>query len=201
MANCHARRLRCTLPSVQPFALFDPALIGRGGTRPPHGLVVREARVEDALELGRILAERKGTDAAPLAESFAAEIASHDPASSHLLLVARLEERAVGFGRVTEFVPPRPAPPRCAPGGLYLSGVVVAREARARGVGSALVRARLAWCAERADCVHAVSNARNTVSLHLLARNGFRELTRDIVHPGVEFTGGIGVLLARRLDP
>ncbi|MBM9510091.1 GNAT family N-acetyltransferase [Streptomyces sp. KK5PA1] len=86
------------------------------------------------------------------------------------------------------------APPDAAPDGFYLSGLVVAPGHRHQGVGTALVRARLAWVARRAPYAWYFANARNVASLRLHAELGFVEVTRDFSYPGVEFSGGVGVL-------
>ena len=81
------------------------------------------------------------------------------------------------------------------PGGFYLGGVTVDPTLRRQGVGTTLTTHRLAWIWERADRAWCVVNARNTASLLMHENFGFIEVTqRSRIH-GIEFDGGVGLLL------
>ena len=85
------------------------------------------------------------------------------------------------------------------PTGYYLAGLIVDPGHRGRGLGSELIRARIdfGWSAG-ARALYYFANARNTTSIDLHAKFGFREIRRPFQFPGVAFEGGIGVLF--RLD-
>jgi ribosomal protein S18 acetylase RimI-like enzyme len=102
--------------------------------------------------------------------------------------------QVVGYGRVRHFEPGPQAPPDVAPGGYYLSGIVVHPDWRHQRVGERLTQARMAWTSAFAPEVWYFTNAANQASLRLHHRLGFREVTRDFTFPGVTFTGGTGVL-------
>ncbi|MGC0417608.1 GNAT family N-acetyltransferase [Embleya sp. AB8] len=100
----------------------------------------------------------------------------------------------VGYARALH-LDPSPT----APIGYYLAGIVVDPAARGQGLGHQLTSARLDWIAERASSAWYFANARNTASLRLHEVLGFHEETREFAIPGVEFTGGEGVLCHRTL--
>lgn len=147
----------------------------------------------DAAALAEIAQQRHGGSREDHERKFAAESLARD--SERLLLVCEAGGIAVAYARATRFEPSPGAPDNVAPAGWYLGGVVVSPAHWRKGIASALTEKRLAWIAERAHEAYAFVNAQNRASLDLLARFGFRELTRDFTYPGVTFTGGAGVLL------
>jgi len=68
------------------------------------------------------------------------------------------------------------SPARVGPGSL--SGVLVDPAWRARGIATALTRARLRWAFARTSTVFYVTGADNAASLHLHAALGFQEIKR-----------------------
>lgn len=91
-----------------------------------------------------------------------------------------------------------------APTGHYLGGVTVDPSWRRRGVALALTEARVQRIADRADEVFYVVNPRNLASIELHRRWCFEEVMRSSRLTGVEFSGGVGILmrasLAKRAD-
>jgi len=79
--------------------------------------------------------------------------------------------------------------------GYYLSGVVVDPGHRGHGIGGQLIRARMdfAWSAG-APALYYFANSRNTASIAMHAKFGFREVKRPFRFPGVAFEDGVGVL-------
>lgn len=113
---------------------------------------------------------------------------------SEMVLVARLEECVIGYGKAS-FLEPSQEGGHVAPPGWYLTGLVVDPRTRRRGVGRQLVQGRLdALAARGVNQVLYFANARNRVSLELHRLIGFREISRDFSIPGVTFEGGVGVL-------
>ena len=82
-----------------------------------------------------------------------------------------------------------------APAGYYLGGVTVDPDWRRRGVAASLTAARVQWVARRADEVFYVVNPRNLASIELHRPWGFEEVTRAPRLTGIEFDGGVGILL------
>ncbi len=76
-----------------------------------------------------------------------------------------------------------------APDGWYLTGVVIALPFRRLGAGRALTAARLEWLRERADTAWYFASSANPASIDLHAPFGFALAARDVVIPGVSFTG------------
>ncbi|MBO3103976.1 GNAT family N-acetyltransferase [Cellulomonas fengjieae] len=91
-----------------------------------------------------------------------------------------------------------------APTGHYLGGVTVDPSWRRRGIALELTAARVQWIADRADEVFYVVNPRNLASIELHRRWSFEEVMRSSRLTGVEFSGGVGILmratLAQRAD-
>jgi ribosomal protein S18 acetylase RimI-like enzyme len=153
-------------------------------------LIIRGATDgELGVAAGLAVAERGG-EAAGWQARFSADAADPDAC----FLVALAGDQIVGYGRARRFEPGADAPARTAPGGYYLTGVLVASAHRRRGVGERLTRARMGWAAERARELWFFTNAGNAGSLRLHERLGFEEVTRDFEFPGVTFDGGVGVL-------
>ncbi|RYJ00766.1 MAG: N-acetyltransferase [Actinomycetales bacterium] len=86
-----------------------------------------------------------------------------------------------------------------APTGHYLGGVTVDPAWRRRGIASALTTARLQWIAARADEAFYVVNPRNLASIELHRRWSFEEVLRSSRLTGVEFSGGVGILMRASL--
>jgi ribosomal protein S18 acetylase RimI-like enzyme len=120
---------------------------------------------------------------------------SLDIPGENLFLVARIGADVVGFGRVAR-VPAMPPPHAHVPQGWYLIGLVIDPAYRRRGIGSALLRARLAWIGRRAREAYYFANSTNRATIDLHERFNFREIARDFTFPRVSFTafGGTGVL-------
>lgn len=163
--------------------------IGLGG-RGAGLITVREANDEDVGACAALAAAERREDP----ERARARLQADLRAPRRSLFVATVEGCFAGFGRTTHFIPPPGAPSNVAPEGYYVVGLLVDPGRRRRGVGLALTRARMAWAFQRAEEVWFFANARNRASLHLHARLGFVEVTRDFAFPGVSFDGGVGVL-------
>lgn len=86
-----------------------------------------------------------------------------------------------------------------APTGHYLGGVTVDPSWRRQGVALALTAARVQWVADRADEVFYVVNPRNLASIELHRRWYFEEVMRSSRLTGIEFSGGVGILMRASL--
>jgi GNAT superfamily N-acetyltransferase len=178
---------------VARFAPFEPD----PPQRSPHlHATIELACADDVAAIAELVAEREGGDAMTLAQSLAPTIA---PSPTRAVFVARINdsERCVAFGRVA-WVDVPPDLVDGAPTGWYLQGVVVGPEWRRRGIGRALVEARLAWLAGRGDACFYVANAANRASIALHDAFDFALHRERFVLPGVTFDGR-GVLFRRAM--
>jgi ribosomal protein S18 acetylase RimI-like enzyme len=156
-----------------------------------HSFSIREgaeADLADCASLGIRAEPERGSG--EWRESFRSDVES----PARLLVVADSGGAVAGYGRARLFEPATDAPADTVPAGYYLSGVFVLPEQRARGVATALTRARLDWIGERAAEAWYFTNARNTVSIELHRKLGFEEISRRFSFPGLTFDGGEGVL-------
>lgn len=110
------------------------------------------------------------------------------------LVVARVGDTPIGYGRTAWFEPGAGAPANAAPSGYYLIGLVVEPGWRRRGVASALIDARLAWVSQRAREAWYFTDRRNRVSIRLHERMGFSTVTDDFWFPTVTDGGGSHLL-------
>lgn len=85
-------------------------------------------------------------------------------------MVAARGDDIIGYGRARLFAE---APDDNVPAGYHLIGVSVRPDMRRRGVGVALMRARMAWIAERAEVAWSFADASDPAALALHARCGF----------------------------
>lgn len=175
------------------FAEYDP----RPSAQAPLPVEVREARRADVEAISRLSQQRRGVPLSRIRKKIAREIEESQP--DHVLLVAVLDRKVVAFARARRYVPAEDAPANTVPEGYYLLGVVVAPEARRRGVARALTRARLDWIAERADVAFYFAHSENRASHAAHDEFGFVEVSRDFSYPRVTFEGGEGVLFRVRL--
>ena len=111
-----------------------------------------------------------------------------------LILIAATEAGVVGFGKARYLMPAEGIGPDPSLEGWYLTGVVVDRRFRRRGVGARLTAERLRWISRRSDSAYYFSNVQNRVSIALHERFGFVEIARGPTFAGVTFTGGEGIL-------
>jgi len=162
-------------------------------------LVVRQASLEDADEIGRISAAREGEDPEEHRAAVRRSLEDSRGDRSRLVLVATLGDRIIGFGKARHLKSEEGGSGRETPDGWYLTGVVVDSEHRRRGVGARLTMERLSWIADRDDAAYYFANARNRVSIALHEGFGFVEVARGSEFAGVSFTGGEGVLFKTEL--
>lgn len=173
----------------------------RVSREPALPVVVRVALPEDAPAVAALSAARDRTRAdetlALVRREFDA-IAAGDPHRS--CCVALAEGSVVGYGRTRWMDLASDPAARNAPTGWYLNGLVVSPRLRRRGVGRALTEHRLELLVRLgADEAWYFANALNRVTIDLHERLGFEEVRRDFAIPGVEFSGGHGVLFRRTL--
>jgi aminoglycoside 6'-N-acetyltransferase I len=175
------------------FADFRP-----GAAHRPAQVAVRPAVLGD-VEAMQEIQRRAGRPTHPDAYRRAVE----NP--DCCVLVAECSSRAgdpitVGWAQTHHHI----AVDDAAPAGHYLGGVTVDPSWRRRGIALALTAARVQWIAGRADEVFYVVNPRNLASIELHRRWSFKEVMRSPRLTGVEFSGGVGILmrasLAERAD-
>ena len=160
--------------------------------------IVRSAEHRD-LEACVELALAASGESVSGAEAWRRGLATDLDDPDRLLLVAELDARVVGYGRVRTFEPEEGAPPETCPAGYYLLGLYVRPDSRRRGIGLELTDERLDWITERADEAWFFSNAQNTASIALHRSLGFGEVTRRFRFPGATFDGGEGILFRAAL--
>ncbi|MFV0451551.1 MAG: GNAT family N-acetyltransferase [Propioniciclava sp.] len=156
-------------------------------------VVIRQATSADARATGTLAAEREADEPRRCVDHHRRRLADPD----HRLFVAEVDGIVVGYGWVS-FLRPVLGGGHGAPDGWYLSGIFVAPEARRRGLGCALTRARIAWALAREDEVYYVVSSADLASQRLHRSLGMVEVTRDFALPGQVFTRCEGILC--RLD-
>ena len=185
------------LPGHAKFARYQPA------RRRPDCLdfSVRKARRRDISQIADIAYQREGGRLDEHRRGAGREIerftANKD---SGLVLVAEWRGGVAGFARVHYIATPDGASPEDLPEGWYLVGIIVSPRFRRRGAGLRLTEERIAWVARRASVVRYFASLENRASIDLHVNLGFREVRRGIVHPTVEFAGGVGALYELVLD-
>jgi GNAT superfamily N-acetyltransferase len=177
---------------------FEPWAPSHADTpAPPCEVIVREATsqdVEGCVALADLVSDGSSVD---WSELFRHNVEHHD----RYLVVAQAGDELIGYGRTAWFEPDGAAPPNAAPAGYYLIGLVVDPSWRRRGVASAIIRARLAWVAQRACEAWYFSDVRNRVSIQLHERAGFTTITDDFWFPSVTDHGGSHLLGRVTLPP
>lgn len=139
----------------------------------------------------------RGADPVARRDAFARRLAEADGSpGAPVVRVARVQGVVVGYGIASRIDPPEGD---YVPAGWYLVGGLVHPAWRRRGIGAALVDARLAALGDRTDTVRAFTAVVNEASQALLCARGFGVEADDPRVPGVTFTGGRGVLLRRDL--
>lgn len=174
------------------FEAYDAAPL-RGPALEFH---VRPALVGDAEAIATISARRAATDPAAIVAAVRGDLESITGNGDRFLYrVAECCGNVVGYGRASLLTPTGREGARNVPDGWYLTGVVVESAFRRRGIGAALTTARIDALAERGvKRVFYFVNDANRASLALHRDLGFEELTRDFVFPGMQFSGGTGIL-------
>ncbi len=177
------------------MADYEPRPPGTPDLPSPADLAIRMARSADAAAIASISAEREGHDAVTIQPRIEGELSLPEFGDRLGVWVATAGPDVLGFGRARWDDQAEGTGPRAVPAGWYLMGVVVRPAWRRRGVGRALLQARLAWVAERADRVYAVTSEHNRVSQTLLEGAGFVVVGRNVTHPRITFNKGVGLLL------
>ena len=158
---------------------------------------IRPLVATDAREAAAIVALCNDGDAAHQLQLIERLLARHK--SDDALLVAELDGKIVGVGRVSYFEPPQDAPENAAPGGYYLLGVNVDPKHRRRGIGKALTEARLRFIARHAPVAWFFTDAQNEASIRLHQALGFRRNTSDFWFPTAKFSPSGGLLFSLAL--
>lgn len=186
------RSLRQAPGTGDPHIIDDPTI---PTPVPPPETKRRPTCAEDAADLAAVMAARGGTPA------------DHAPAARRLLdrvPVLLLAERAGSHGpRVVGW-------PGATLAALYpgaqprwlTAGLTVTPEARRTGVGRRLLHAVIGAVADRGGGdLHSVVNAGNAPSRALHASLGLEIVETGPRFAGIEFAGGVGVLLSRPTCP
>ena len=179
------------------MASFEPRGADMPRQAPPADLQVRLAAPRDAAAIAEISAEREGLVASEIEPRVEGELRLPAFGDTLSVWVAESEGRVLGFGRARWDDQAVDSGPRAVPAAWYLMGVVVRPEARRRGIGGALLDARLAWLADRTQTVYSVTAEHNLASQALLESRGFRVTRTDVTHPRITFARGVGLLLRR----
>ncbi|GAA5197120.1 GNAT family N-acetyltransferase [Microbacterium jejuense] len=175
------------------FAAYAPD----AGGRPPAAISLRPATKGDIGGILRLeVVSGRAAGSVGSAEGYRRAIADPD----RCVLIAETVDAGrrllVGWAKTHHLVEAvDPAPP-----GHYLGGITVDPAWRRRGIGAALTDARLQWIAARAATASYVVNARNRASIDLHRRWGFAEVLRAPRLMGVEFEGGVGLLMRADLS-
>lgn len=170
------------------FASYAPD----AGGSPPAAASLRPATRGDVEAILRIeVVSGRAAGSVGSAEGYRRAIA--DP--GRCVLIAEIEDAGrravVGWAKTHHHVEAvDPAPP-----GHYLGGITVDPAWRRRGVAAALTDARLEWISARAATAFYVVNVQNRASIDLHRRWGFTEVLRAPRLMGVEFDGGVGLLM------
>lgn len=162
----------------------------------PLPVDIRALTDADIDECAALAAECNGLDRATWSRSFHDRLAL----DTHQTFVAIHAGRIVGYATVRWMTPSREQGGFNAPDGWYLAGLVVDPNWRRRGVGLRLTETRMEWLAARTRDVWYFANTLNRASLDLHTRLGFHAVTSDFGIPGVEFSGGTGLLCVKRWE-
>jgi predicted N-acetyltransferase YhbS len=169
------------------FAAYEPRGIDASREAAPSQIVYGSATPADADGIARLIAAREGFSHAQAMERPLRFL--HLPAETNWTIIARNDDKIVGFGRAGH------VQVEGTPAGWYLNGVIVDERFRRRGIGLELTRRRLKWIAHRADEAYFFVNSLNRASIDLHARLGFQEICRPFEFPGAHFSGGgVGAL-------
>jgi len=161
-------------------------------------LTIREAIISDAGQLARIKSEVEGGNPEEHLKAFNKGLSKEDMTNEHLLLVAEIDDRVIGYGRASYFTIPENPPANIVPEGWYLMGVVVFPDFRRMGIGTELTGARLNWIKARASQAFYFTKIDHRASIDLHRQFGFVEVTRDFTFPGITSESGVGILF--RID-
>jgi ribosomal protein S18 acetylase RimI-like enzyme len=185
--------------NVRLFEEFENAPRDSDASSLALDVTIRPARVSDAGAVGRISADREGSD--PTVEIAAVERALTDDrmGRNRVLLVAEVDGSVVGFAKARYRGGEAVLGEDGLPDGWYLTGVVVDPRFRRRGVGARLTFARMQWIAERGTAAYYFANAKNRVSIALHQGFGFVEIARAPAFGSVSFAGGEGILFKAEL--
>jgi aminoglycoside 6'-N-acetyltransferase I len=159
---------------------------GPGELAVGEAAVVRPASADDVNAIAMIEHITRGGDLGEWVERLRADLRHR----ARWLFAASHFDSVIGFGRVAMLDEAADGP-----AGFYLGGVTVVPTHRRQGVGTALTIHRLAWIWERAELAWCVVNVRNAASLLMHEHLGFIEVRQRARIHGVEFDGGVGVLL------
>jgi GNAT superfamily N-acetyltransferase len=153
---------------------------GVAGAQPPEAFGVRAATTGDAEAIARVWLTRHEGRIEDATRLIAGEIEMVAHGAGRLVCVAVRDEEIVAYGRARLWQPEEVAGYRACPAGWWLSGTLVLSPFRRRGIGAALVRARLQALSPP---VHSKVDVANGVSRAWHASNGFEEVTRDFTSP------------------
>lgn len=141
-------------------------------------LVVRPARPDELDEVGRLTVEVYVADGhAKAAGTYAAELADAAWRARDAELLVAVDAGGTVLGTITVCLPGSPVADMSHPGELEFRMLAVARDARRRGVGEALVKSVLRRAAEIGAHSVVLCSAQGMHAAHrLYTRLGFRRL-------------------------
>jgi len=109
------------------------------------------------------------------------------------LVIARHHGIAIGYGKADHRQPVTAED--AAPEGCYLTGVVVLPTWRRHGIGSELTLRLRDWIWQHEEHAWSVTNHQNMASVAMHERLGFKPVDQAASYLGIDFEGGLGILL------
>ncbi|HOC13311.1 MAG TPA: GNAT family N-acetyltransferase [Propionicimonas sp.] len=123
--------------------MFAPYSPGRG--EQPIQVAVVDLATEQIARCVEIVLQREGGHS----DAWRSRLEKAPTAPDQVTLVALVETQVVGYGSARRLTPRTLKPDAAVPDGWYLTGVIVDRPSRRRGVASRLTEARLRWLSGR----------------------------------------------------
>ncbi len=158
----------------------------------PLEFEVRPGTAGDADGIAAVWLRRYEGQHADAARLIAGELEMVARGEGRLVYVALQEGGIVAYSRARLWQPEEVADYRACPAGWWLSGTLVLPELQRRGIGNALMRARLAVLPAP---VHSKVDVANAPSRAWHQANGFEEVTRDFTSPRTRNPGEPMILL------
>lgn len=151
-------------------------------------VTIRKAIYSDFQAIAEIVSKRHKWPLEKCIENTKRQIGKVGEFAKLEIFVALFEKNLIGFGKINYFDPSDYSEKYLAPKGHYLSGIIIEKSMRRKGVGTLLTKARIEKINKIEREIFYFADSKNKASIEFHNKLGFEFITNNFSYPKTNFT-------------